>query len=182
MNVEVSNWQHIEHLFGEVPAKERAVILEKFEHKPFEEGQTILTDGSQSDQMFIVAQGELLIFLNSPEGRIDLRHAKPGDFFGEVSVFDPGPVSANVEAQTDGDLLAIKNTDLFRLFVSNSKLVAPLMKNLSIHLTECLRKTSAANFHLDHGTWHRDDPEQHPHGFLDWVKGLFFGHEDSDEH
>ena len=182
MNVEVTNWQHIEPLFGSVEASDRTVVLDRFEHMPFEKGQAILTDGSESDQMFIVAEGELLIYLNSPSGRIELRTVRPGDFFGEISVFDPGPVSANVEAMTDGDLLAIKNTELFRLFVSNPKLVAPLMKNISVHLTACLRKTSAANFKLDHGIWHRDVPEHKPHGILDWVRHLVFGNGDSDEH
>jgi CRP/FNR family transcriptional regulator, anaerobic regulatory protein len=177
VNVEQTNWNHLKPLFGAVSAKDKVDILKHFDHVPFETDQMILTAGCQSDQMFIVTSGRLHIFMDGPNGRIELKQIGPGNFFGEVSVFDPGHVSANVCSLSEGELLAIRNVELFKLFLEKPKLVAPLMKNIAVHLTQSIRRTSSANFKLQNGIWQPQPGQQRHVGLIDWIRNLVFGHE-----
>ena len=67
-------------------------------------GQVLFREGDSGEEMFLVRRGSIVI--SKPvTGRVEqvLARIGPGDFFGEMSLFDRSPRSATVQADSDVD-------------------------------------------------------------------------------
>ena len=73
-------------------------------------GQVLFKEGDEGDQLFVVVDGKLKLGTTSNGGRENLLSILgPGDMFGELSLFDPGPRTATATAVVDSKLLALAN-------------------------------------------------------------------------
>lgn len=81
-------------------------------------GQIILTEGSGSDDVYLITSGKVQISLFTMNGRETiLRHMGPGMLFGELAALDAQPRSANVVALADSSLAHLTG-EAFRTFLS----------------------------------------------------------------
>jgi CRP-like cAMP-binding protein len=77
-------------------------------------GSLIVAQDEPGDAMFLIAQGRVKVALFGENGReLTLSLLSPGDFFGEMSLIDSRPRSANVVALDDTIVLALTR-DAFR--------------------------------------------------------------------
>jgi CRP/FNR family cyclic AMP-dependent transcriptional regulator len=73
-------------------------------------GDTLFKEGDEGDRLYVVAEGKLKLGTSSGDGRENLLSILgPGDMFGELSLFDPGPRTATATAVTDARLLALSS-------------------------------------------------------------------------
>jgi len=73
-------------------------------------GQVLFKEGDAGDRLFVVVDGKLKLGTTSNDGRENLLSILgPGDMFGELSLFDPGPRTATATAVVDSRLLALAN-------------------------------------------------------------------------
>jgi len=73
-------------------------------------GQILFKEGDAGDRLFVVVDGKLKLGTTSNDGRENLLSILgPGDMFGELSLFDPGPRTATATAVVDSKLLALAN-------------------------------------------------------------------------
>ena len=73
-------------------------------------GQVLFKEGDAGDQLFVVVDGKLKLGTTSNDGRENLLSILgPGDMFGELSLFDPGPRTATATAVVNSKLLALAN-------------------------------------------------------------------------
>jgi len=73
-------------------------------------GQTLFKEGDAGDRLFVVVDGKLKLGTTAKDGRENLLSILgPGDMFGELSLFDPGPRTATATAVVDSKLLALAN-------------------------------------------------------------------------
>jgi CRP-like cAMP-binding protein len=71
-------------------------------------GSLIVAQDEPGDAMFLIAQGRVKVALFGENGReLTLSVLSPGDFFGEMSLIDSRPRSANVVALDDTTVLAL---------------------------------------------------------------------------
>ncbi len=78
----------------------------------YAKGSTIISVDDPGTQFFVVAKGKVKVVLFSAEGReVIFSLLKDGDFFGEMSLLDGKPRSANVIAQGDVSLLTLERSD-----------------------------------------------------------------------
>ena len=65
-------------------------------------GQVLFKEGDPGDRLFVVVEGKLKLGTTSNDGRENLLSILgPGDMFGELSLFDPGPRTATATAVVD---------------------------------------------------------------------------------
>ena len=65
-------------------------------------GKTLFKDGDAGDRLYVVVEGKLKLGTSSGDGRENLLSILgPGEMFGELSLFDPGPRTATATAVTD---------------------------------------------------------------------------------
>src|SRR4029077_5003516 len=78
-------------------------------------GETLFHEGDSGDKLYIVTDGKVKLGRSSSDGRENLLAILgPGQMFGELSLFDPGPRSATVTAVTDTRFLSLSHEDLLR--------------------------------------------------------------------
>lgn len=73
-------------------------------------GTTLFREGDTGDELYILVSGKLKVGRTAPDGRENLLSVLgPGEMFGELSLFDPGPRSTTVTAVTETELLGLKH-------------------------------------------------------------------------
>ena len=76
-------------------------------------GDILFNEGDTGDQLYVVVRGKLKLGRHGATGRENLLAVLgPGQMFGELSVFDPGPRSATATAVTTCTLRVLDHTDL----------------------------------------------------------------------
>src|SRR3954452_17148118 len=78
-------------------------------------GEALFREGDEGDKLYIVKDGKVKLGRSSSDGRENLLAILgPGQMFGELSLFDPGPRSATVTAVTDTTFSSLSHADLLR--------------------------------------------------------------------
>jgi CRP/FNR family cyclic AMP-dependent transcriptional regulator len=104
-------------LFERLDDEERALLAGQIEDVEFAAGTNIFKRGDPGDAIFIVASGEVEIYVEDTTGqRIVFETAKAGEFFGELSLLDGDPRSASALAIQATRALRIDRDDLSLLF------------------------------------------------------------------
>ena len=79
---------------------------------PFRKDENILIQGQSNASLFILVEGLLHVVRTAGGKQVFLGRLEPGAFFGELSLFDPGPTTAAVHAAEDGVLIEISRACL----------------------------------------------------------------------
>ncbi len=100
-------------------------------------GSAIVSEDDPGDSLFIVRTGRVKVVLIADDGReVILGVLGPAEYFGELSLIDGQPRSANVIALEDATLLVLRRED-FRARVEASPAVAwALLTELSRRLRQ----------------------------------------------
>lgn len=84
-------------LFADLTKKEVQQIARLFKERRFTAGQTVVKEGSGGAAFFVIESGEAKVFL----GRKEHTTLKPGDYFGEIAMFDEGTRMATITASSE---------------------------------------------------------------------------------
>jgi CRP/FNR family cyclic AMP-dependent transcriptional regulator len=88
-------------LFRDVPQSELAALSGMAVREDFHAGDVILLEGEATNDLLIVRTGKVQVYVLRGGERIHITELGPMSYFGEMSVFDDYPRSANVCAVTD---------------------------------------------------------------------------------
>src|SRR5919202_2948555 len=76
-------------------------------------GDALFHEGDPGDRLYVVTEGKIKLGRASGDGRENLLAVLgPGEMFGELSLFDPGPRTATASAVTDSTLASLDHDDL----------------------------------------------------------------------
>lgn len=96
-------------------------------------GDILFSEGDPGDRLYVITSGKIKLGRSSTDGRENLVAVLgPGEMFGELSLFDPGPRTATVSALTDTALMGLGHDDL-RPWVTDRPEVA-------LHLLQALAR------------------------------------------
>ena len=99
----------------------------------------VVKQGQHGDAMYFLMEGELRVRLMVSGKESTLVTLSPGEFFGEISLFDQGPRSADVVANVESLLLKITNEKFAELLEAAPDLAAPFLYAMSKTLTARIR-------------------------------------------
>ena len=95
-------------------------------------GEVLFHEGDSGDKLYIVTDGKIKLGRTSSDGRENLLAIMgPGQMFGELSLFDPGPRSATVTAITDTTFLSLSHEDLMRWLDGRPAVALGLLSQLA---------------------------------------------------
>ena len=98
-------------------------------------GNTLFKEGDAGDRLFVVVEGKLKLGTSSIDGRENLLSILgPGDMFGELSLFDPGPRTATAAAVTDARVLALAHDQVIGLVTQHPQVSLELLARLAQRL------------------------------------------------
>ncbi|MBE6901172.1 MAG: DUF2225 domain-containing protein [Ruminococcaceae bacterium] len=120
-------------------------LLAISEPKDFAQNEYICYEGHPGHEMYIVLKGSVGVYINSAIGTMtEICRIRPGDFFGEMSIFDDLPRSASCIALEDTICVSVNKHNLTRFFEKCPDVAAKLLENMSgriRHLDHELYKT-----------------------------------------
>lgn len=99
----------------------------------------VVHQGEFGDAMFLIIEGELRARVLVGDKETILATFGPGDFFGDMSLFDHGPRSADVVANVDSTLLKISASAFERLAKEAPALATPFLQATSRTLAARIR-------------------------------------------
>ena len=88
----------------------------------------VVKQGDEGNGMFFILQGELRARVMVGEKETILATFGPGDFFGDMSLFDRGPRSADVIANVDSIVLKMSDVAFDRLTREAPTLATPFLQ------------------------------------------------------
>jgi hypothetical protein len=128
---------------------ELAALVREETHAP---GSTIVREGDFGDCLYVVLEGEVYV---TREGE-SIARLKPGEFFGEMSVFDGETRSATITAATRSRLLRLERRDFLQLMDEQPGIAIAICQTLSARVRELIKKVEGR------GPRDEDDPESEP--------------------
>ena len=105
-----------------------AHLAEYMELQEVSQWSVLFNQGDTSDSMFLVLSGELRARTVVSGKETILSTFGPGDFFGDMALFDHGPRSADVVANVDSTLLKISSVSFDRLTREAPALATPFLQ------------------------------------------------------
>jgi CRP-like cAMP-binding protein len=95
-------------------------------------GEVLFREGDSGDRLFVVSDGKVKLGRTSSDGRENLLAILgPGQMFGELSFFDPGPRSATATAVTDVELKSLGHAALSPVLVAHPDVAHALLNQLA---------------------------------------------------
>jgi CRP-like cAMP-binding protein len=106
-------------------------------------GQSVFAEGDRGDKFYLILEGAVRISRNvSGMGEEALAILKAGDSFGEMSLIDDAPRSADAKVHESCKLFCIRKEDLEDLLFVDRDLAYELLWNLVRLLSARLRETN----------------------------------------
>jgi len=99
----------------------------------------IVKQGDCGDSMFLILQGELRVRIDVAGKETILATLSIGDFFGDISLFDQGPRSADVVANVESTLLKISSSSIEQLAREAPEIATPFLLAVGKTLTARIR-------------------------------------------
>jgi CRP-like cAMP-binding protein len=117
-------------LFSSLDKKELAMLAKLVKEQTYQPGTTIVKAGAGGHGLYIIKEGEVSII---QDGRT-VASMGPGQFFGEISVLDGGPRTADVRAESPTTCLALISWEVKPLLMENAgityKMLLEMVKRL----------------------------------------------------
>ncbi len=120
----------------------------------FRNGETIITEHSTGNSMYLLKKGEISIekdlipliegYQSSPDDKKIIRiNDAQNFFFGEMSLFDPAlKRTATIKAVSDVELLELKDTDFENILIDRQDIGVFLLKNIALKLSRTLENSN----------------------------------------
>ncbi|MEY4171157.1 MAG: hypothetical protein RLZ94_2230 [Actinomycetota bacterium] len=128
-------------LFSALDAEAAAALRASMTEKRVPRSGVIFSEGEPGDRMYVILDGKVKLGHTSPDGRESLLAVLgPGEVFGELSLFDPGPRTATATAVTDTVVVGLGHVDLRPWLTGRPEVAEALLQALA----QRLRRTNEA--------------------------------------
>ena len=129
-------------LFREISEEDLKKIAAISTTRKHNKGDVLFQEKSKGDELFVVVGGCIAINKNVAGGRKrNLGNLRSGEIFGEKSLIDSEPRSADAEAIEDSDVIVIQNGKFLDLLKENCSLANIIQKKIISILCRRLRNT-----------------------------------------
>ena len=128
-------------MFAAIDAAAAHALFESMTRFELARGRSVFAEGDPGDRLYVIGSGAVKLGRRSPDGRENLLSVLgPGEMFGELSLFDPGPRTATATAVNDAVLYELGHGEL----IAWLELHPAVAKHLLQALARRLRRTNEA--------------------------------------
>jgi CRP-like cAMP-binding protein len=82
------------------------------------QGQLVMRQGDVGDSLFLVASGELVVFVDTPQGPRDVARLFENTLFGEMALITGQPRTASVAVVGEADVIQVSKAALLQVMLS----------------------------------------------------------------
>ena len=122
-------------LFAGLDPEEARPLLATMATVRLTRGDVLFNEGERGDRLFIISEGKIKLGRRSSDGRENLMAILgPGEMFGELSLFDPGPRTATATAVAETQVLALSTEQLREYLQGRPQVALTLLAALARRL------------------------------------------------
>lgn len=145
-------------MFKNLEEKDMDIVVDAMKEVHFKEGQTIIKQGDDGNELYVLESGECECYKLFPGDEIEkkLRDYQPGEAFGELALLYNAPRAATIRASEDSTLFALdrqtfnnivknaskKNRDTYEEFLKSVELLSSMDYYERVSLSDALKKVS----------------------------------------
>ncbi len=122
-------------LFAALDDDAAAALRSSMNEVELARGKVLFAEGDPGDRLYIVTEGKIKLGRTSSDGRENLLAVLgPGEMFGELSLFDPGPRTSTATALTDATAVGLGHDDLQPWLTGRPEVAGQLLRALAQRL------------------------------------------------
>ena len=122
-------------LFAALDDEAGQALLAQMNSSRLERGDILFREGDPGDTLYVIGEGKVKLGRTSADGRENLiAILGPGEMFGELSLFDPGPRTMTATAVAETQLMGLGNDSLTELLTGRPEVAKALMAALAARL------------------------------------------------
>ncbi len=122
-------------LFGGLEDEDLARLAQLMTEKHYKKDSVVISVEDPGDALYVVSEGEVKVSLWSDSGReIILSTLGSGAFFGELSLVDGEPRSANVTCTSDSLILRLSRKEFLKVIRSYPSIAINVMTEVCVRL------------------------------------------------
>ena len=130
-------------LFEALADAELEWLAEVARLRTFPKNCMVILADDLGDSFFIIEAGRAKVSVTAQDGReIILSNLDPGDFFGDISLLDGQPRSANVTTLEESQMLVLRRADFLKAIQAHPSIPVKLMVTLAERLRKADRQTA----------------------------------------
>jgi CRP/FNR family transcriptional regulator, cyclic AMP receptor protein len=134
-------------VFAELAEDDLREVAEVGVPRRYSAGEIVFREGDDSDTCYVVRSGRARALREHADGRqITLATFGPGDFFGELAMFDDERRSATVQATEDLELLGILGHDMRGVLGRHPEIAVKLVISLGRRLRAANERLARQSF------------------------------------
>lgn len=126
-------------LFSGLAPRHLKRLADLTEEQRYMEGARVVREGDAGDTFYVILEGEAKV--TNRGGRL-VNRLRPGDFFGEISLLDGGPRTANVVALTPLTMLALPRAAFLKMLGQEREIGVKLLGHAASMLRRLEHSTS----------------------------------------
>ena len=132
-------------IFNHLEEEQMDEVMALIHSRSYKKGEDIYQTGNASDALYIVRRGRVKIYRISESGKEQiLRILNPGDFTGELALFNESVHDAFASALVDTDICMIKRNDLQNILLKYPNISMKILSELSHRLAQSETQTTRA--------------------------------------
>ncbi|MFC8598986.1 MULTISPECIES: Crp/Fnr family transcriptional regulator [unclassified Isoptericola] len=122
-------------LFADMDTEETKALFESMIPVELTRGDVLFREGEPGDRLYVIAQGKIKLGRRSSDGRENLLSILgPGEMFGELSLFDPGPRTATASSVSDALVYELRHQALVQWISAHPSVATTLLGALARRL------------------------------------------------
>lgn len=131
-------------LFEALGTEELRWLAEAARLRRFPKNCMVILADDRGDAFFIIESGRAKVSVTAPDGReVILSVLNPGDFFGDMSLLDGRPRSANVTTLSDSEMFVLRRPDFQKAVQLHPSIAVKLTVALAQRLRHADRQTAS---------------------------------------
>jgi len=135
-------------MFADLSAEDLETFAEMVQFRTYPKGAFVVNQNDSGQSMYLLVSGRVKVSLASPDGKeLALNYLEAPAHFGEMSLVDAEPRSADVIAVTEIELFSLDAKDLSVAIQLNPRLALSLIATLSRRLRHTIARLEDMAFH-----------------------------------
>jgi len=130
-------------IFNHLEVEQMNEVMQVVKSRSFKKGEILYHAGDEANALHIVNRGQVKIYRLSESGKEQmLRILMPGDFTGELALFQEGSHEAYAEATQDTQICMIRDEDFQKLLVKYPTISLKVLEEFSSRLDRSEQQTT----------------------------------------
>jgi CRP/FNR family cyclic AMP-dependent transcriptional regulator len=132
-----------ESFFQRLDPRVQEAFLAQGKSITYEPGQTILLEGSITGKLYVLLDGRLKVTHCAHDKHLTLAILRPGNLFGELSMINSLPATADIVAMQTSVVLIVECRDVYSMMQDSSSFMHLFLETLSMRTREVIENVCA---------------------------------------